>query len=64
MKIDPEARYIFLGSRTGLVVAFNIHNFEPISEVMTLSAYAINNIELFYEPQSDDLCLLASLSSG
>lgn len=64
LKIDPSNKYIFIGTKNGIVVVLNIHTFEQISEVMTLSSYAINNLEMFYEPTYNELCMLASLSSG
>jgi len=38
---------IFVGTKNGVVQAFNISNFTAVSDVLTFSTYQINNIESY-----------------
>lgn len=46
MAIDKHSRYVFVGTKHGLIQAFNISDFSAATEVMTFSTFAVNNIEL------------------
>ena len=62
MAIDKHCRYVFVGTKTGLIQAYNLSDFSVASEVMTFSTFGVNNIELICQKQ--ELYLVVALSSG
>jgi hypothetical protein len=61
-EIDQMNRYIFVGTKSGVLQVFNTSDFEPASEVFTFSTYQINNIETYCFGNA--IHLFIALSSG
>lgn len=61
LAIDSQSKYIFVGTRNGLVQAYKT-DFEVATEIFTFSTYMINNIELHSVGQ--DIYMVLALSSG
>jgi hypothetical protein len=43
--VDSSGKYIFVGSKSGLLRVYSSHTFEAVTELYTISTFQINNIE-------------------
>ena len=65
MKIDEQGRYVFVGTNTGLVQAFDTKNFVAASDVLTISTYPIHNITTYCAgKEQENLHIIIALGSG
>ena len=62
MKVDHVSRQVFVGTRGGLVQGYFASTFAPATRVMTLSAYAVNNIDVHHHGR--DTYLIVAFASG
>jgi len=59
MKIDELSRYVMVGSKTGVVQVFNLHDFSAASDELTFSTFEITSIEAY--SKLPDLHLVVAL---
>ena len=64
MKIDEYGRYLFVGSSNGLIQSYNLHNFTPAAEPLTISSFSITSICTYCPDMQEPLNLVITLSSG
>ena len=62
MKIDDTSSYVFVGTKHGLLQGFSTKDLSPVTDIMTVSTFAIHNIELL--TSESGLYMALSLSSG
>ena len=62
LKVDPSGKYVFVSTKSGLLQGFYSEDLQPCTDVIALSTYKINNIDLYNHGK--DLYIILALQSG
>jgi hypothetical protein len=60
LKVDQK--FAFVGTKEGLIQGFSLQELKPVTEVLTISTYKINNLETFHD--GTKTFLIVALESG